>query len=287
MRWAGLGNKRSMGLLLAALALSACQATDPVQDGSYRVTQAWTRNELVPQLSADYGKAFTAESAYRIQRTAFEQYYQGRSALGYKAALTSPAMQQMYGVSTPLAAALPPDAALKRQDDGYHQLLKEYRQPMAEVEIGYRFGVRIKTPLPDVRALQALVTEIMPAVELPEFAHEGADNKFAAVDIIASNAGARHVILGAARAPAQIDVNSVGVTLYREGEVQAQGSGRDVLGDQWQALLWLVNRTVASGWQIEPGQVLITGTMGKPAKLRAGLYVADFGKLGRIEWMAE
>ena len=132
-----------------------------------------------------------------------------------------------------------------------------------------------------------MVTEIMPAVELPEFAHLGADNKFGAVDIIASNAGARHVILGAARAPAQIDVNSVGVTLYREGEVMAQGTGRDVLGDQWQALLWLVNRTVASGWQIEPGQVLITGTMGRPVKLREGLYVADFGRFGRIEWMAQ
>jgi 2-keto-4-pentenoate hydratase len=95
------------------------------------------------------------------------------------------------------------------------------------------------------------------------------------------------VILGAARAPTQIDVNSVGVTLYREGEVLTQGSGREVSGDQWQALLWLVNRTVASGWQIEPGQVLITGTMGKPIKLRTGLYVADFGKLGRIEWFAE
>ena len=70
MRWAGLGNKRGMGLLIAAMALAACQAIDPVQDGSYRVTQAWTRNELVPQLSADYGKAFTPESAYRIQRTA-------------------------------------------------------------------------------------------------------------------------------------------------------------------------------------------------------------------------
>lgn len=279
-----------LGLVIAVAALgalAACQTIDPVPDGSNRVAQAWVRNEPVPQLSAEYGKALTLETAYRIQRSAFEQYYQGRSASGFKGALTSAATQQIFGVTTPVIAALPPAAALKRSEDGYQQSLKEYRQPMAEAEIGYRFGVRIKTPLPDVRALQALVTEVMPVVELPEFAHQGPDNKFGATDIIASNAGARHVILGAARAPAQIDVNSVGVTLYREGEVLTQGGGRDVSGDQWQTLLWLVNRIVASGWQIEPGQVLITGTMGKPVKLRAGLYVADFGKLGRIEWTAE
>lgn len=279
-----------LGLVIATVALgalAACQATDPVPDGGYRVAQAWTRHEPAPLLSAEYGKALTLDAAYRIQRTAFESYYQGRSAYGFKAALTSAATQQMYGVTAPLAAALPPAAALKRDEDGYHQLLKEYQQPMAEVEIGYRFGVRIKNPLPDVRALQALVTEVMPVVELPEFAHQGADNKFGATDIIATNAGARRVIVGAARAPTQIDVNNVGVTLYREGEVLTQGGGREVSGDQWQALLWLVNRTVASGWQIEPGQVLITGTMGKPVKMRTGLYVADFGKLGRIEWFAE
>jgi 2-keto-4-pentenoate hydratase len=287
MRWAGLLNSGGKSLLIAAMALAGCQTVDPTQDGSARITSAWTQHEPVPLLSAEYGKALTLDTAYRIQRAAFTQHYQGRSALGFKAALTSPATQQMFGVTTPLAATLPPDALLKREDDGYHQLLKEYRQPMAEAEIGFRIGSRIKYPLPDVQSLQALVTEIMPAVELPEFAHQGADNKFGATDIVASNAGARHLLLGAARAPAQIDVNNVNVTLYREGEVQAQGAGRDVLGDQWQALLWLVNRIVASGWQIEPGQVLITGTMGKPVKLRDGLYVADYGKFGRIEWMAE
>ncbi|MDB6060542.1 MAG: 2-keto-4-pentenoate hydratase [Verrucomicrobiaceae bacterium] len=287
MRWSKSLGTKSSALVVAAMALAACQTVDPVPEGSARIAQAWSRNELAPPLSGDYGKEFTLDTAYRVQRAAFQQFYQGTSALGFKAALTSPAAQQMYGVNQPLAAALPPNAQLKREEDGYHQVLKEFRQPMAELEIGFRIGQRIKTPIADVRALQALVTEISPVVELPEFAHQGADNKFGVTDIIASNAGARRLILGAARAPAQIDANNVAVTLYREGEVLTQGTGRDVLGDQWQALLWLVNRVVASGWQIEPGQLLITGTMGRPVKLRDGLYVADFGKLGRIEWMAE
>jgi 2-keto-4-pentenoate hydratase len=287
MRWV-FGTSWLAGFLsITAAALVGCQAIDPVPEGSNRIAQAWARHEPVPPLSGDYGKALTLDTAYRIQRTAFEQHYQGRSPAGYKAGLTSPAAQQLYATNQPLAGALPPNALLKREDDGYHQPLKEYHQPMAEVEVGYRFGTRIKYPVADVRALQALVTEVLPAVELPEFAHQGADSKFGVNDIVASNAGARYLIAGAARAPSQIDLNNLQVTLYREGEVLNQGAGREALGDQWQALLWLVNRTVASGWQIEPGQVLITGAIGKPVKLRPGLYVADFGKLGRIEWRAD
>lgn len=286
MRWQRVAVKACMGSMVA-LALCACQAVDPVPDGSNRIAQAWSRNEPVPPLSGAYGKSFTTDVAYRIQRTAFQQHYQGRAPLGFKAGLTSAPAQQLYGTDQPLAGALPPDAQLRPREDGYHHSLRSYGQPMAEVEIGFRIGQRIKAPLADARALQALVSEVMAAVELPEFAHEGSDKQFGVNDIIASNAGARRVILGPARAPSQIDINNLQVTLYREGEVVNQGVGRDALGDQWQALLWLVNRTVASGWQIEPGQILITGAIGKPVRLREGLYVADFGRLGRIEWRAE
>ena len=286
MRWPGLAKNCSKGLMIA-LALSACQSVDPVPDGSHRVVQAWTRNQPAPRLSEQYDKAFSPEVAYRIQHTAFAQYHQGRSPLGFKAGLTSVAAQQAYGTNQPLAGALPPDALLKPEEDGYHQTLQGYGQPMAEVEIGFRIGQRIQYRLPDVNALRPFVTEVMAAVELPDLAYQNAGKPISAGDLIASNAGARRLILGPARAPSQIDVNNLAVTLYREGEVLTQGHGREVQGDQWQALLWLVNRAVASGWQIEPGQVLITGAIGKAVPLRAGLHVADFGQLGHIEWRAE
>jgi 2-keto-4-pentenoate hydratase len=95
------------------------------------------------------------------------------------------------------------------------------------------------------------------------------------------------VITGLGRAPGLTDPNAVAVTLYKDGEVLNQGTGRDVSGDQWHALLWLVNRTIDSGWTIEPGQLLITGAMGKPVPMSAGLYVADFGRFGRLEWNVE
>jgi 2-keto-4-pentenoate hydratase len=272
------------GLLL----LGACSSIDPVQDGSYRVSQAWTLKEPVPLLVPLYKKTLTLDGAYRIQRLALDQTLGGRAPSGFKAALTNLESQSYYGATAPAAAVLLPGGALKAQEEGYRIRQRDYRHGIVEVEVGYRFAQRISHPLPDVRALQANLAEILPAVELPDLAHAGdQDEQYRALDIIATNAGAKHFIAGSGRAPSLTDPNTVNFTLYRDGENIAQGSGRDVLDDQWQALLWLVNRTIASGWTIEPGQVLITGAMGKPVPLQKGIYVADYGRFGRIEWTVE
>ncbi len=285
MQWIGL-SKRVSGWLSAALLLAACSSVDPVQDGGYRVSQAWARNEPVPLVVPLYGKALNIATAYRIQRVALEQQLHGKAPAGYKAALTNLESQRFYGASTPAVAVLLPGSALPVEEDGYRMRISDYRQGLVEVEIGYRFAHRINHTLPDVKALQANLAEILPTVELPDIAHEGKD-KYLALDIIATNAGAKHYIAGAGRAPSLTNPNTVTVTLYRDGEIVTQGSGRDVLDDQWQALLWLVNRTVEGGWTIEPGQLLITGAMGKPTPLQKGIYVADYGRFGRIEWTVD
>jgi 2-keto-4-pentenoate hydratase len=59
------------------------------------------------------------------------------------------------------------------------------------------------------------------------------------------------------------------------------------MGDQWQALLWLVNQTIANGWEIAPGQVGITGALGKMLPVQPGTYRADFAELGTIVWRVQ
>lgn len=272
--------------LIGAVLLAGCATVDPTQDGGQRVSQAWLRNEPVPLLHSEYGKALTTPIAYRIQRQALDQVLQGRAPDGYKAGLTSLASQQIYGANEPIAAILLPGSGIKRSEDGYHVNLREYRQPVAEVEIGYRVAETIRSPLPDVKALRAVIAEVLPIIELPDLAHSGSD-KFQPLDLIATNAGAKHYIAGSSRASSVTDPNALAITLYRDGEALTQGTAFDVVGDQWQTLLWLVNRTIANGWAIEPGQVLITGTLGKAVPLERGLYVADYGRFGRVEWWVD
>jgi 2-keto-4-pentenoate hydratase len=63
-----------------------------------------------------------------------------------------------------------------------------------------------------------------------------------------------------------------------------QGKAADALGDQWKALLWLVNGVVEHGYTIDPGQILITGAMGKMIPGKPGKYDGDWGVLGKMSW---
>jgi 2-keto-4-pentenoate hydratase len=274
-----------LGVLVAALLVVGCQSIDVVQDGGFRISQAMLQNQPAPLLSPIYGKALTGQHAYRIQRVSLEQVLRGQRPAGFKAGLTSAAAQQQFGSPQPIAGVLPPGGEIPASEDGYRVLVKTFRKAGAEAEIGYRLTRRVSAPLPDVVALKAIVAEIVPVVELPELAMAG--GKPTALDLIATNVGAKRYLAGPGRAPSLTDPNRVQIEVYREGEPVSRGVGRDVSGDQWQALLWLVNRTVESGWSIEPGQLLITGTVGKSFDVQPGLYVADFGDFARIEFTVE
>ncbi|MET0379843.1 MAG: hypothetical protein ABW049_12700 [Spongiibacteraceae bacterium] len=276
-----------MGLaVLVAGCQTGCKSIDVVQDGGFRVGQALTQNQPAPVLSPEYGKAFTVDNAYAIQRLAIGQVTQGRRVVGYKAGLTTPAAQQQYAANQPVAGVLLPGSEIVGSEDGYQVLLKSFRKPLVEVELGYRLMRRVTVPVPDVAALKEIVGEIAPVIELPDLVTAG-NTLPNALDLIATNVGAKRVIVGPGRAPSLTDPNAIHVDVYREGELVNAGDSRAVLGDQWQALLWLVNRTVATGWAIEPGQLLITGSIGKAVPLQTGLYVADYGDFARLEFTVE
>lgn len=258
--------------------LAGCQSVDVVQEGGFRVGQALQQNQPVPVLSHDYGKAFTTDNAYKIQRLALDQVLRGQRPLGFKA--------EQFSSAESVAGVLLPGAEIAATEDGYTVLLKSFRKPLLQVELGYRLTSRVNAPLPDVATLKAIVGEIAPVIELPDLVVAGHEVP-TALDLAATNVGAKRFLTGAGRAPSLNDPNKIHVDLYREGELVTSGDARTVTGDQWQALLWLVNRTVASGWAIEPGQLLLTGPIGKPAALQTGLYVADFGALARLEFNVE
>lgn len=69
-----------------------------------------------------------------------------------------------------------------------------------------------------------------------------------------------------------------------DGRLINRGKATDTMGDQWKALLWIVNTTLSNGWEIKPGQILITGVLGNMVPGKNGKYVADFGGIGNISF---
>ena len=80
-------------------------------------------------------------------------------------------------------------------------------------------------------------------------------------------------------------LNQIVVTMSKDGQKVYEGAATDSLGDQWKALRWLINSRLRHGWKIEPGQVLITGALGQVLDGTPGVYRADYGKLGVIEFV--
>ena len=102
------------------------------------------------------------------------------------------------------------------------------------------------------------------------------------VDIIAANVGAVAFIIGQKQNIANLDLDTLEVTLKKDGETINRGKGADALDSQWKAALWLVNRVVNQGWKIEPGHIIITGALGRMVPGTPGNYTAHWEDLGTL-----
>jgi 2-keto-4-pentenoate hydratase len=203
--------------------------------------------------------------------------------VGWKIAATSGAGQKHIGVDGPLAGPL---LASRVLESGATIPLDGNIMRVAEAEFAFRF--RIGLPR---RANGYTLDEVMdaagslhPAIEVPDsrfndFARVGAPQ------LIADTACACWFVLGSAANPGKDrDLIRHAVTVHRNGDLAASGSGANVLGDPLVALTWLVNELRIYGNGIEAGQFVTTGTCVIPVPIAAGDTIrADFGELGSVE----
>lgn len=221
------------------------------------------------------------EKAYIFQKHLSDKLVSKSQPIGgFKAGLTSEATQQRFGVKTAVLGPLfkpgelAPDTVVNAKD---------FVRLFVETEIGYIPGGRIDKPVADVDAMKKLIKEVCPAIELPDLRFEDL-KALKGADLIVDAVSSAKYIVGKRIPSESIDVSDVSVTLAMDGNVVNQGKASDAMGDQWKALLWLVNGAIARGYVIEPGQLLITGAMGNMIPGKPGSYEADWGKLGKISW---
>lgn len=263
-------------LLLMLVFVQAVLAEEKVQ----RVITAVEKNTWMPQ----FGKQLDIVTAYRLQGLAVTDLLAGSHPDGFKAGLTSKHGQQQFSLSEPVAGVLLSNSQLMAGADGDYVLaVKAFRKPMLELEIGFRLAEGISRPIRDAELLKDLVGDILPVIELLDLGFADMQSLLAS-DIIANNIAARTYIAGLPPAKVPYDINRLRIALYRDEQLILAGMGSDAMGDQWQALMWLVNQTLANGWEIRPGQIFITGALGKMLPALPGSYRADFSGLGQIEW---
>ena len=218
------------------------------------------------------------DDPYAEQKALLDEKLMSDSAAGFKAGLTSESSQAAFNTDSPLAGVL---LAGGSQPDNAFIHASDFGQLMIELEIGFIAGRQITSHVDSVDDLRKMFSAVAPAIELPDLALPGGDTSVPS--LVRNNVGAHSFIIGASRGATE-DVNAVEARLYRDGVEVNAGKGSDAMGDQWEALLWLVNRTIDSGWTIRHGQVLITGALGAMIPGEPGRYRADFGEFGEINF---
>ena len=221
--------------------------------------------------------ALTVDDANSVQRTFVALRSINDKLIGYKAAANAAALQKALNLEGPITGAL---FASGERPTGCTLQRAEYRNLLIETEIGFRAARRISARVNSLPELRVATTTFAPMIELadPGFAR----GKMTGTDLIAANSASAGFIRGAPVQVGTFDINAVRVTLQRAGETLHEANSNELLGDQWQALLWLVNRVVELGYVIELGQLLMTGALGPAHPALPGAYVATFSGMGEI-----
>lgn len=203
--------------------------------------------------------------------------------VGYKAGLTNPAVQQRFGVNTPLRGTLLQKMLLP---DGAELPAKFGARPFLEpdlvVEVGSAAIHDATTPLQVLAALRS----VRPFIELPDVLVEE-PGKINAPTLVLYNVGARLGVLGA---PVPVRVDAAFADALRDMTVRAvDGSGKQIavgrgsaiLGQPLDAVVWLAAQLKQDGITLKPGDLLSLGAFGSgPAEAGQTVRVSYEGLPG-------
>lgn len=245
-----------------------------------QLLQASQNNKAIPHYS-NFNPAANETSAYTVQFNYVKARQNNDVIAGYKAGLTSTAGQKKFNVSSALSGVLFSRGHLTNLKQ---VSLSNAGKLMLETELGFILAESITQPVASVQSLKQRVESVAAVIELPDIGFTR-PKQISGIDLIAANVAAHQFIIGQT-----IDIHRLGninlltTHLQHNGQPIYDGKATDALGDQWQALFWLVNQLVDQGHQLAAGEILITGALGKMVPAKVGQYRADFGQLGQIEF---
>lgn len=209
------------------------------------------------------------DDAYKVQRAVVTQLIPAAGVAGYKGGLTAADSWLRFKLDEPVVGVLPAQGVVDQALS-----LSAFNRLVIELELAFVFDHQVSEAITDVATLKQKVAAIHPAIEMPDLAYEDM-RLFTGLDLIANNVSAHRYKLGAAF-PQTLNPDSIVTELRCDGEVLSQGRAEEVRGGQWQTLLWLVNKLISVGYTIEPGQFVLTGSLGKVVNAIEGQCVAGF-----------
>ena len=267
--------------LLVGVAL--CASSTSVSAGdldalAQLLLEAHRKGAAMPILSLQHPD-LDNQKAYAIQKIYVTQRLASDRLAGFKAGVTSKAAQQSLGLRRPATGVLFESG---RRSNGAVNGKSGFGGLFLETEIGFIVGKTIQ-PQGERVNVHEIVRAVVPVIEVPDINFTDRTKRKGA-DLLAANVASAQFIVGQ---PIQVDfdINAISVSLKRDGQTLSSGRGSDAMSDQWIALQFLIHTMRKQGYTLQPGHILITGSLGKLVPGEPGHHVADFGALGTIHFV--
>ncbi|NYT66151.1 fumarylacetoacetate hydrolase family protein [Alcaligenaceae bacterium] len=240
---------------------------------------AYENGTVVPRLRDRVANA-SEQNAYAIQHINTQHSLnQGRRIVGYKAGLTSLAIQAQLGVSNPAYGVLFADMAY---GDSEEISTSSLVQPKVEAEVALVLER-------DLNMHDATFADVINAVAYALPAIEVASSRIANWDIglfdmVADNAAAGAFVLGGTPIKLHgLDLRQCGMVMEKQGEQCGVGAGAACMGHPLNAVVWLARTLARTGTPLQAGQVLMTGALGPMVAAQAGdVFETRINGLGSV-----
>jgi 2-keto-4-pentenoate hydratase len=204
----------------------------------------------------------------------------GERQVGYKIGFTNIAVREKLGLPDSTYGYLL-DTMLA--ESGSRMALAPFVGARIETEICVRMGARLAGPGVTAADALAAADAIRASFEICDARIK--DWKCPYPDVFADNGFSARVVLGGVGwVPiAGVDLLEEQVTIAKDGVVFAEGKGALALGSPLNAVAWLANALARRGKALEPGMIVMTGTLTAITPIEAGCsYVGTFSTLGTV-----
>ena len=250
-----------------------------IQALAERLDHAWETATTIPPLTESVGPLSPAQ-AYAIQTRWSElRQARGEQIVGRKIGLTSRAMQEQMGVYEPDYGNLWASRSFPAERGRAEVPARLFIQPRIEGELAFLIGKPLAGPGVTLQAVLAATEAVALAVEIVDSRIE--DWRIKLADTIADNASYGGFVVGAwSRSLREADLRTVGMLVHHNGRPAVEGIGAAALGHPARAVAWLANKLGEFGVRLEPGDIVLSGSLARAIPAQAGdLFLVElFGQ---------
>lgn len=250
-----------------------------IQNCVERLVQAEVHKMPIEPLT-DVFPSITVDDAYQIQLAQIQKKVSnGAVIVGKKIGLTSKVIQKMFQVDEPDYGHLLDNMMYV---DGDTVALDELIQPKIEFEIAFKLKRDLKgpgvTPLDVINATDYVV----PAFEIIDSRIKDWQIRFE--DTVADNGSSSKAIIGGSPTRIEdIDLQHIGMVVYKNGEYLDSAAGAAVMGNPIRAVAWLANSLGEYDIGLHAGEIVLSGALSAAVPIEDGdTFTAEFAHIGSV-----